>query len=214
MTKDEKAILIAMVFGDGYIKLNNCSTKANTGTLTIIHCMKQRELIEYKAEKLLSILGGKSCNVCEFNNNGYPGTTISKTDRYFGILHKWIYKNKKKTFPKTLLKRLTPEAFAMWWMDDGCLSPKKRCGKIHAYQGFLNTYEDWETNMDIADSFEEMFNVRPLIRKDKGWYRLEFNTTKLKVLLPIIEPFSIPSMLYKFKMYEHERPTSKDDDIV
>jgi hypothetical protein len=199
MTKDEKAFLISLVLGDGSISLNHRKLKANTGTFRVTHSVKQRELVEYKAKRCNSILGGKQVAIREFCNNSFPGLSYNKTHRYFGILYNFIYKNGKKTYPKTILKRLNTEAFALWWMDDGCLSPKKRNGKIHAYQGFLNTYEDWDTNIIIADMFFEKFGVRPLIRKDKGSFRLEFNTTKLRVLLPILEKYSIPSMSYKFK---------------
>jgi len=197
MNKEQKVMLLAMAIGDGYL----CKDVASKSvSIRIKHSAKQKEYIKYKASLINSFCGGKQNKVYNFLNNGYPGCKYQKAHKYFRVLYKLMYKNGKKTCTNTLLNRLTPECFAIWWMDDGGVYPKRRNGNIHAWCGYLNTYSSWDENMLIADRIDSLFGVRPLLRHDKGSYRLEFNTTKLRILLPQIIHYSIPSMEYKFKL--------------
>ena len=213
MRKKEKALLLAMCIGDGHLSKDK---KSKSVSLMLSHCEKQRSYLEYKAKLVNSICGGRQNEVHFKNNNGYPCYTYRKADNYFRVLHKFQYSDGKKQYPKHILNRLTKEAFALWWMDDGGVYPKKRNGKIHAWCGFLNTYTNYEDSITIADVIEEMFGVRPLLRKDKGSYRLEFNTTKLRVMLPQISDFQVPVMAYKFSLSTSAQPHthSMRDDIV
>ena len=198
MRKQDKAVLIAMVLGDGYI------SKPKTGQkscgIRLVHSIKQKEYIEAKAAFINSVCGGRQNEVREINNNGYPGVIYTKSHKYFRVLRKALYKNNKKIFPLHVLERITPQAFAILWMDDGSLYPKRRKGKIHAWEGVLSLYEDFETCDTFASVIYRKFGVRPLLSKHKGRYRLVFNTTKLRLLLPQIEEYSVPCMKYKFTM--------------
>ncbi len=195
MNKINRGILVGMALGDGHIKANKSNAR-----LTFIHCIAQKDYLNYKINLLHSVFGGKKPKITEFNNNGYLGVRSGKSNRYFKILHNWLYLKNKKTFSLKILNFLTPHGIAIWWMDDGSLYMKKRDGKIHAREGILSTYESLEVNKLISKWFSDNYDIQFIPVKSKGSYRLRINTTNLKLFIPIIKPYIIPSMHYKIDM--------------
>lgn len=199
----KKSLLIAMVLGDGYIRVVTDKRHANSkpqGVLKLTHCAKQKDYLEHKADLLHSILGGKRPVVHEFNNNGYPGVQLTKNHRWFRYLRNWIYVNGVKTYQARILNHLTPEGLAIWYMDDGNLALQKRNGKIHARRLYLNTHKSKEENQIIIDFFQEKYEVRFTQCLNKGLYRLTCGTKEAKKFITLVEPFIIPSMFYKIDM--------------
>ena len=105
MDKRKKALLIGLILGDGH--LNACSGVA----LEIEHGSKQKSYLEYKANLLVTLLGGKLPNI--YHRIKKDTYKISKGHRYFKILYKWIYKSGEKRFSRKMLNYLTPEAIAL-----------------------------------------------------------------------------------------------------
>ena len=52
MTQEEKSLIIALIIGDGHID--------NIGRISINHCEKQKEYLQFKANLIYNIIGGKS----------------------------------------------------------------------------------------------------------------------------------------------------------
>lgn len=202
MNKEHRGILIGMILGDGCLNVRRDKRFPNSwhSELMMVHNYKQYDYIKYKAELIHSIFGGKMPKITRFDNNGYDGVRVCKSASYFRILYKWIYKDKKKTITRKILDWLTPHGLAIWWMDDGSLSMKKRNGKIHAREGHINTYITLEQNQIICEWLYDKFDVIAKSVKNKNLYRLRINTTNLKKFIPIIEPYIIPSMQYKIDM--------------
>lgn len=194
MNKREKSILTAICIGDGYIRKD---PKSKGCHLSIVHSIKQKPWILEKYSLLISILGGHKPKIVEFNNSGYPGIRFTKSHKYFRVLHKWLYKNGKKTISKNILNKLDEHGLAIWYMDDGGLSAKKKNGKIHAYDLFINTHISREENQIIIDYFSEKWGINFKPHKNKGFYRLRIGTMEARKFIRIIEPYIIPSMEYK-----------------
>lgn len=201
--KLKKSILIALVLGDGHIYIHTNKRYPNAKPsygISFNHSAKQKEYLEYKVNLLHKALGGKKPLVTLFNNNGYPGVRASKAHKWFRYLRKVIYLNGAKTFRRALLNYLTPEGLAIWYMDDGNLSLKKRNGKIHSRELFLNTHLTREHNQIIIDYFREVWDVTFTQVKNRGWYRLRCGTHQAKKFIEIIKQHIIPSMFYKIDM--------------
>lgn len=195
MTKSDKAILFAMVLGDGHVR-------AQQAQLVIKHCAAQRPYLEHKANELHRILGGACPRVVDIDNSGHPGCYVAKSDPYFRILRNRLYRSgvKQKALP-TVLDKLTKDAFSYWWADDGSLTPRinKKTGRVKAWLGFLScSTASAEEAKRVASRVNELFGVEPLVRKNNDTYRLEFNTTKLRMFLPQLT--AMPSVEYKFIM--------------
>lgn len=201
--KVKRSILLAMVLGDGYVRIakdKRYPSSTPQGVLSIKHCEKQRGYLEYKADLLQKILGGKRPIVHPCNNSGYPAVRLTKNHRWFRYLRNWLYQNGVKTYTRKILEYLTPEGLAIWYMDDGNLAHQRKNGKIHARRVYLNTHKSKEENQIIIDYFLEEYGIRFTQVLNKGSYRLTCGTQEAKKFFSIIEPFIIPSMSYKIDM--------------
>ena len=82
-------------------------------------------------------------------------------------------------------------------MDDGNLAKKKKNGKIHAYELYLNTFVSDEENQTIIDYFKEVWNIKFSKVKNNGGYRLRCGTIEARKFINIIKEYVLPSMQYK-----------------
>jgi len=204
-----------MVLGDGYIYVARDKRWNNSyySRIVIKHGGKQKEYIEYKAELLHKLLGGKKPKVCRINNNGYIGHVIVKNNKYFKTLRNKIYLNDIKTFSEDVLNMLTPHGIAIWYMDDGSLYPKKRNGKIHAYELVLCTYKSKKENQIIIDYFKNVYDINFTQVKARKYYRLRCGTKEARKFICIVKKYIIPSMQYKINISQ-ERPASITDEDI
>lgn len=198
MKKENKSILIGLSIGDGCIKSKKHKHYNYVqNSIEFIHSAKQKEYIEYKADLLHNIFGGKRPNIRFFINNGFPAYSMMKTDKYFKIIYDLMYFNKKKRITRRSLEYLTPKAIAIWYMDDGNLAKKKRNGKIHSYELFLNTFVSDEEHDIIIKYFKEKWDVKFSKVKNNGGYRLRCGTIEARKFIRLIDDFVIPCMKYK-----------------
>ena len=185
--KEKRAILLGMAIGDG----NIYSNKKGAG-LIIRHCNAQIEYLLYKKEILESIYN-TPINIIKVQN----GNQIAKCDtKRFRIYRKWLYPNNVKTI-SNVLHFLDIHSVALWYMDDGSLTAKKKDGKIHGYELTLNTYVSKEENQLLINWFKKTYNIQFTQTKGKGKYRLRMGTKEAKKFCSLIKPYIIPSMFYK-----------------
>lgn len=195
MDKKSRAVIIGLALGDGYMYKRH--TKGyDSWVLKVKHDQNQKAYIEHKASLLERVYGRKP-KVYSFNNNGYSGYEIQKADKYFRILYKWLYPNRKKTYSGKVLKYLNEQALALWYMDDGSLSAKKRNGIIHAYELHINTYCSKEECETIVNYMKSSWNVNFTIVKNKNLYRIRCGTKEARKFLALIDSYIIDSMRYK-----------------
>jgi hypothetical protein len=203
MTREDKALLIGLVIGDGSLNVRRDKRWENSfhSQLNFTHSAKQRQYVEWKSKLLQTIFGGKAPKVTDINNNGYPGVRMSKSNKYFRVLKRYLYADNKKTIPLKALNRLTPKALAIWWMDDGCLYEKKRNGKTHAWELYLNTYLTDSENLVIIDYFKNKWDISWKLNRDKGKSRLRCSTVEGRKFLDIVRKhvLEVPCMAYKAK---------------
>lgn len=198
MNTRDKSILIGLTIGDGYISAyEDKRWDYIQYQISFIHCEKQKEYIEYKADLIHSIFGGKKPSVIKFNNNGYIGYKMKKTNKNLKYIRNIMYKNNKKIITEECLNYLTPETIAIWYMDDGSLGKKKRNGKIHAYELFLCTYMSDEEHDLIINYFKTKWDVSFVKVKDKSGFRLRCGTKEARKFVKIIKDYVLPCMKYK-----------------
>lgn len=110
-----------------------------------------------------------------------------------------------KILTKSFLDYLTPQGIALWYMDDGSMSYKKRDGTVRAMEITLNTYTSIEQNQTIIDYFREKWNLIWNINKSKNSFRMRMGTREGRKLFQIIRPYVIPSMAYKIRDFRTRR---------
>ena len=215
LTEKDKSILIGLLLGDGYID--------EKGRIQIEHGEKQKEYCIYKAKLLHSVCGGKDIKVHEyirnrsilkdkkqFKESTFTTYSFKKQSQSFIPIRQLLYnENKKKYISEEIVKYLTPEAIALWWMDDGCLTKKytyvdgekKHCG----YMLRLCTYLPKEQNEIIQKFFEEKYQMKWNVvkadsAKDESQWMLRCGSIEGRKFLNIIRDYiikNVPSLSYK-----------------
>ncbi len=190
--KQKRAVLCGLLLGDGGRTKNN---------IYICHSVKQKEYALFK-KKLLEEITGKDVNERErTNRKGYSYIRIEpKQIPLTKRLVKLAYPEGKKVITRQFLNYLTIESIALWFMDDGSKSFKKKNGKIHAAEVTLNTYLSKEENEIIIQYFEEVWGIKWGLNKSKGWYRLRMGTKEARKFFAMIEKYVHPSMKYKIDL--------------
>lgn len=187
-----------MVMGDAHIRWNKPE-------MSISHGEKQMDYLQYKAD-LVAKATGKVVNVFPFppyrGGNEAQGARFACTHRYFRVLRERCYHaDRSPKFSKLQLDKLTPHALAIWYMDDGSLYPKKRNGKIHAYELVISCCAVLESDaQNIVDFFKEKYDLVFTIKRNQGLFSVRCGTREAKKFLSIVSSFIVPCLQYKVSM--------------
>lgn len=193
-----RSAVVGMVAGDAYIRKQNFCRSVS---LRIKHAEKQREYLEYKRDILQNLFKAWEIPIKPINNSGYPGVQLeTRTHPKLRAIHKWFYSDGKKRFSRRILNYLTPVGIAIWYMDDGSLSYKKREGQIHGREVHLNTYCSLEEAKVLQDYFKEAWDVSWTVVQNKGLFRLRMGSHEARKFFTIIAPYVIPTMQYKIDL--------------
>lgn len=99
----------------------------------------------------------------------------------------------------TFLEYLTLQGLALWFMDCGSKSFKRKNGKIHALEVFLNTGFSLKDNEVIMTYFVQKWGIdwglsRGYKRSGHHPYRLRLGTKAGKAWFELLRPYIHPSM--------------------
>lgn len=189
--KNGKLAVLSMALGDGYIN--------KSGFLSMKHCKKQEGYLQWKVD-LLRKNGINTTDVYDIDNNGHPGVEARTYNNEFIKLYRRIlYQPFKKIANRRILNKLDATGIAIWYMDDGGLSIRRKNNKISSFQIMLNTHLSKEENDVLIQYFKERWDVSFNSIKNKGKYRLVCGTKEGRKFLNIVSPIvqQVPCMLYK-----------------
>jgi hypothetical protein len=187
-----------MVAGDAGIRQQK---GCRSVSLRIVHSIKQKEYLEYKRDILQNLFKEWEIPIHLFNNSGYPGVRLeTRNHPRLRTIYKWFYRDGKKMVSKRVLEYLTPIGIAIWYMDDGSLSFKRREGKIHGREVHLNTYCSLEEAKVIQGYFRDVWDISWTIVPNKGLFRLRMGAKEAQRFFKLIEPHVIPVMRYKIDL--------------
>lgn len=175
----EQSILIGTVLGDGYI--------TKRGKIQIEHGQSQKDYLLWKHRKLNKVVAG---SIVETERNYGSKKFVSYrfwTRQFFRPWRKIFYPNGKKIVPRSIDKYLSPQALAVWYMDDGTLRTKKSI--IISAQGFNDESLDL-----LRDIMNNKYDLNVTKRKSK---RLYLGKNSTKKFVEIIKDKVSDSMSYK-----------------
>lgn len=219
-----KKVLLGTMFGDGCL----VSSQYGTGNAYFVmnHSIDQTGYVLWLMQMLEPITGGFSVRMFKRNGNQEwskrPKVNAwSLSNKYLGHIFDDFYKfdEENNRFIKVVrlnvLRRLTPESLAVWYMDDGCLSKTKSTIYIRlCTNGFSG-----EENELIAEYMSETWDIHfRLTRHNAGlvsWY-LYTDTNSTKRFIELVKPYICPDMLYKIdpsQSVEHLDEFQGDDMI-
>ena len=207
-----RSAIVGMVAGDaGLRKQKGCRSVS----LRITHAERQGEYLAHKRDILQNLFKEWEIPIRPINNSGYPGVRLeTRNHPKLRAIYKWFYSDGERRFSRRILNYLTPIGIALWYMDDGSLSYKKRAGKVHGREIHLNTYCSLEEAKVIQAYFKEVWDVSWTIVPNKGLFRLRMGASEAKKFFSIIEPHMIPTMRYKIELryerqHDQQRPATR-----
>lgn len=203
MDNRKKALLIALVIGDGYIRVDPRGS-GSKGSLNLCHSENQRAYLEHKRDLIHSLIGGVKPKIRSYIHNlngvGYRQVRLNKAHKYFKVLRKWLYPDKYN--PK-YLKYLTPEALAIWYMDDGSLIANNKYpdGSCSSARTNIHTCCTKESADTVCKYFQDVWDIKFTSFKDGGNYSIRCFHREGAKFHKLIHPYVIPSMEYKQRFY-------------
>jgi hypothetical protein len=167
-------------------------------TLEIRHSIRQEVYLHYKAD-LLAQLQKSAIQMVYFSDGGYPGVRIeTRKHPLYRRLRKVFYgPASEKAVTRKGLDNLDPRGIAIWYMDAGAVSAKRRQGKIHAYELVLNADFCRTESELIIQYFAEVWGLQFGLTLNKGQWRLRMGTQQARKLANVIAPYIIPTMRHK-----------------
>jgi len=188
--------------------------------MRVLHSVSQADYCEHKAGLIKKHLGGNFS--ITFGMHGpmkkYRYCAFSVSHPYFKKIREWIYPNGVKTFSERVLKMLTPEGIAIWYMDDGnARVNRNKEGWISSVATNIATMCSKEEAEIIQKYFMDEYGIRFNLRFNKQCrpgknYLIETNTSGSKEFIGLVQPYIIPSMMYKvahvanLDLHEHRAP--------
>lgn len=196
--KDILCVIFGSLLGDSFAEKRANSTRicfqqesSNASYLYWLHkffadrgyCNPNKPKLLRRVEK-----SGKIRFILRFKTWGFPS---------LNWMHDIFYENKVKKVPSMdLLKMcLTPQAMAVWIMDDGTSKGK---GLTLATNSF--TYEDL---LLLQTFFKETYNWKVGIHKSghENQFVIYVHAQSMKNLTKTVQPFMVESMYYKLGSY-------------
>lgn len=208
MNPRTKSILVGLYLGDGTI--TKPITPKDNCYMMVQHSIKQIEYIKWLKEQLSEICNKKEIRI----NVRHSGEFINyKTANFETHRHPFFrqlrsyYIDGKKTVRKWMLTWLTPEAIAVWYMDDGSIvtrNYKNKNGESYKYNGGCKiatcSFTEKECQI-LLDYLEKTYDIKGKVYLTKGKNpTLFFNVTNTKKFIDLIKDYIPSCMSYKISL--------------
>ena len=192
MNIQQKAILIGIILGDGYLQ----QTGKRNARIRLEQSELQHEYLLWKAHRFPEFFQGKPTRLSRYN------AVYKKTYQYIrwqsyaspeiGRFRQLFYEKGKKKIPKVLPSLLVhPISVAVWYMDDGYLYHRDKMAYV-----YLPKYTKEEIDILLA-TLKENFGLLPVVKVKRGNNVLTFSVKETVKLLLLVSPYIISSMSYK-----------------
>lgn len=179
---DQWSLILGSLLGDAYL------VRTTRGfAFRVNHGIRQSDYVDWKYEKLKGFANSPP----RFAKGCYYFRTVSHDA--FSSLRTLFYPNGKKEVPRELIaSEMNPLLLAVWIMDDGSKESKQL--RINS-QSFTK-----EENQFLAEVLRAKLGIEVTINKDKKQFRLRVANSSMPKLIQLVEPYFIPSMLYKLSL--------------
>lgn len=203
MNRQDRAKVVGMVLGDGYIRTASAADKLAgrriAAQISFSHSIKQREYAACKVAELNEIFGGKA-TLREKKYDYVHMCHAAKSNPYFKILKGMMYKDGKKHITRQVLDMLSPEGIAFWFMDDGSYRINRASdGRVTSLSLIISTYCSKEEVDEIIAYFkrEHSITFKPAYCERTTLWYVRGNTAESKKFAALISKYIVPSMRYK-----------------
>lgn len=188
-------VLIGSLLGDARLECRSIGERHSiTARLRIHQSEKQKEYVLWKYEVFKDIVLSPPRRIMTWrdpkrNKEHFSWYFHSKSLENLALLHKYFYDGKTKVFPKDIFNLITPQALAVWFMDDGSNTQQSYTISTHCFSE--------KEQRDIISFFKEKYDINATMVKDRSKFKIAIGRKEYQKLNAIIEPYMIPSMIYK-----------------
>jgi recombination protein RecA len=185
--------ILGGVMGDGALSLTRSGHGAR---YRFGHGMRQADYCDWKASLFSNLHPGRSTNA-----HGAVFYDLSPLPELADLGHA-VYMNGKKVLGHDYLKRLTPLALAIWYMDDATFSLRAKGRQERTRDGsgraeICIQAMDPTSRQRLVDYLADTWGIRPKLVQRGGKAVLIFPRDETAKLHALIAPFVHPSMGYK-----------------
>lgn len=230
LTQKQFDFVSGCVLGDGHIRVDlkaaqyrhqesSDYTHYKCYLLVMSHSEKQKSYLCWKTSVVNSILSRKgSVRKCKWVTAGkeYVGFQVGIGSNDLKEIREGLYPSGKKIFTTSFLKKLTLQALAIFWMDDGCISFSYKKGArdqrlIKDRSAMLSVCSDEQQACVVGNWIKSLTgaNYKLVPHKKSGTFYLRWTSDDMRKLIYAIEPFVFPleDMRYKINLkYGKARP--------
>ena len=202
LSKEEKAILIGSLLGDGCLRIMG---KATVPAFSVSHSEKQKDYVFWKYRKLKRWIKTSPWREERTYHKDRSRKTFSwrfqtLSDKAFVELWETFYLKGKKVIPRNLASLLkdTPLALAVWLMDDG----NRNLAAV-----FLNTQSfALQEQHELSKVLKEVYGLNVTVNKHsisngEQLYRIRIDTESTRQLPRIIGRHLLPEFYYKIPSF-------------
>ncbi len=181
LTQKQKSVIIGSLLGDGYLR--KIPGRQNA-FLEINHSFNQKQYVDWKYNVLKNIV--KSPPKRRDYNGRSAYRFFTRQHRELSQLYNIFYYNSHKIIPDI---SLDPLILSVWFMDDG--------SKVSKDDVYLNTQQFSKNDQLKLLNMLKTIGLEARLNKDKQYFRIRFLKSSLLKFNEMIEPFVVPSMIYK-----------------
>ncbi len=187
----QKEVIIGSLLGDARLESRS---NGRTARLRIHQGDEQKDFAFWKYSVLKHLVSAPPRKiVCRYDieddRKYYSWYFHTLTFQEFGKMHRDFYTKERKILPSNIEKILTPVSLAVWIMDDGCFDKGALILNSHNF-----SIDEQERLQDIL---KNKFDLTARMNKDRARYRLRIRKKDTQKIRDIVNPFIIPSMMYK-----------------
>lgn len=205
MNRLRRSVVVGMVLGDGHIRTSSAADKLAgrriAPQISFSHSYKQKDYAGYKVNLLNKFFGGNA-TLREHIYNGYRFVAAAKSNPYLKTLKGMMYRNGKLFITRSVLDMLSPEGIAIWFMDDGsCSYRRKANGDISSVSISLCSYHTEPEIEVIIGYFQDVHGIecKKSFHKRSGLWCVRMNTDASRQFESLVRPFMHHSMMYKLE---------------
>lgn len=187
-------VVVGSLLGDARLECRSGKRGEKTARLRIHHSEKQKDYVLWKYEILKNFVSKGPRRIMvwhdlERDHKHYSWYFHTTSFKEFGMLHGEFYQGNIKILPEDIFRVITPRMLAVWFMDDGSNIQESFTLNTHCFS--------MEEQQKIVQFFQRNYDMRATIVKDRTKYKVAIGRSEYKRFTKIIEPFIIPSMIYK-----------------
>jgi hypothetical protein len=189
-------VIIGSLLGDARLECRSKGIRVFpiTARLRVHHSEKQKDYVFWKYQILKNLVseGPKKIMVWhdkKRDKRHYSWYFHTRSSEKLGLLYRYFYQDRAKVLSENILEVITSRILAVWFMDDGSNTKKSFTLNTHCFSE--------KDQMNIVKLLKERYHVLATIIKDRSKMKIRIGRQEYKKFIKIIQPFIIPSMIYK-----------------